>query len=172
MKPIMKPDEAERAFIKARYNVSSEELASRISAAPDIGGSLLAGLNAFMEQKMTTNSLQAWREMGDIYFQDAQQQPELSERSRTDAAFDACYMYARCIVGKKSELYDHPDTSIFVLAAAELGWYHCVLRPARQHVYARNNRLRVASQLEALLELAFRLKGALDAGAPSNEGTP
>lgn len=162
MEPGTTPDEAERAFMTARYNVSNEELAERTTAAPDMGGSLLVELNKCMEQKMTTKGMQAWRQLGDIHLQDAQQ-PELSRRSRTDAAFDACYMYARCIVGKKSELYDHPDTSIFVLAAAELGWYHCVLRPARQHVYARNNRLRIASQYDMLLALALRLKGALDA---------
>jgi len=165
------PDEAERAFMTARYDVSNEQLAERTAAAPDIGGSLLVGLNAFMEQKITANSFQAWRQMGDIHLQDARQ-PEMSGRSRTDAAFDACYMYARCIVGEKSKLYDHPDTSIFVLAAAELGWYHCVVRPARKHVYARDNPLRDASQFEALLALALRLKGAFDSGGASEKGPP
>lgn len=162
MKPVTTPGEAEQAFMTARYNVSTEQLAERTCAAPDMGGSLLAGLNAFMQRKITKNSQQAWRELGDIHLQNTRQ-PELFERSRTDAAFDACYMYARCIVGEKSELYHHPDTSKWVLAAAELGWYHCVLRPARQHVYARDNPLRVASQFEVLMMLALGLKGALGA---------
>ena len=98
-----------------------------------MGGSLLVALNAFMKRKMTQNSLQAWRKKGDLHLQNARQ-PELCERSQTDAAFDACYMYARCIAGEKSELRSHSDTSILVLVAAKLGWHHCVLRPARQHV--------------------------------------
>ena len=126
-----------------------------------MGGSLLVALNAFMKRKMTQNSLQAWRKKGDLHLQNARQ-PELCERSQTDAAFDACYMYARCIAGEKSELRSHSDTSILVLVAAKLGWHHCVLRPARQHVYALNNRLRVASQFEVLMMLALRLKNALD----------
>jgi len=165
------PDEAERAFMTARYDLSKEELAERTAGAADMGGSLIEGLNAFMEQKLTLNSLRAWRQMGDIYLQDARQ-PELSARGRTDAAFDACYMYARCIVGEKSALYTHPDRSIFVLAATVLSWDDRVLRPARKHVYARNNPLRVASQFEVLMILALRLKGAFDAGAAFNEGPP
>ena len=165
------PDEAERAFMTARYDVSNEELAERTAGAADTGGLLLEGLNAFMEQKMTAKGTGTWRELGDIHLQDARQ-PELSVRSRTDAAFDACYMYARCIVGKKSELYDHPDTPIFVLAAAELGWYHSVLRPARKHVYERDNPLREASQFDVLLALALQSKSALDAGGAYDEGPP
>ena len=124
-----------------------------------------------MPELCITKCLEAWRQVGDIHLRDAQQ-PELSGRSRTDAAFDACYMYSRCIVGEKSELYTHPDTSIFVLAVAELGWYHCVLRPARQHVYARDNPLRDASQFDVLLALALRLKDALGADGVSPEGPP
>jgi len=171
MKPITTPDESERAFMTARYEVSNEELAKRTTAASDMGGSLLAGLNAFMEQKMTAKGTTSWRELGDIHLQDARQ-PELSGRSRTDAAFDACYIYTRCIVGKKSGLYDHPNASVFVLAAAELGWLDSVLRPARQHVHERDNPLRDASQFDALLALALRLKGALDASGVSAEGPP
>ena len=169
MKPVTTPDEAERAFMTARYGAGDEELAERTAGAANMGGSLLAVLNAFMEQKMTAKGTKTWRELGDIHLQDAQQ-PELSERGRTDTAFDACYMYARCIVGEKSELYTHPDRSIFVLAATALGWDDRVLRPARKHVYARDNPLRDASQFEALLELALRLKGALDASGASAEG--
>lgn len=151
------PDEAERAFMTARYDVSNEQLAERTAAAPDIGGSLLVGLNAFMEQKMTAKGTKTWREMGDIHLQDAQQ-PELSERGRTDAAFDACYTYVLCIVGEKSELYTHPDRSIFVLAATALGWDDRVLRPARKHVYARDNSLRDANQFDVLLAHLVRKK--------------
>ena len=158
-------------LMTARCDVSNEQLADRTTAAPDMGGSLLVGLNAFMEQKMTAKGMKNWREMGNIHLRDAQQQ-ELSERGRTDAAFDACYMFARCIVGEKSELYKHPDRSIFVLAATALGWDDRVLRPARKHVHARDNPLRDASQFEALLELALRLKGALDASGASAEGPP
>ncbi|WP_157040521.1 hypothetical protein [Polaromonas naphthalenivorans] len=118
---------------------------------------------------MTIKGMQAWRELGDIHLQDARQ-PELSRRSRTDAAFDVCYMYARCIVGEKSELYDHPDASIFVLAATQLGWMDSVLRPARQHVHERDEPLRVASQYDVLLTLALRLMGALGADRIPAEG--
>ena len=62
MEPDTTPDEAERAFMTARYDVSNEQLAERTAAAPDMGGSLLTGLNAFMQQKITANSLQAWRQ--------------------------------------------------------------------------------------------------------------
>ena len=171
MEPDTTPDEAERAFMTARYDVSNEQLAERTAAAPDMGGSLLTGLNAFMQQKITANSLQAWRHMGDIYLQDARQ-PELSTRGRTDAVFDACYMYARCIVGEKSELYTHPDRSIFLLAATALGWDDRVLRPVRKHVYARDNPLRDASQFDVLLALALRLKGALGVDDVPSEGPP
>ena len=171
MEPDTTPYVAKRAFVTARYNVSNKELAERMADAPDMGGSLLVGLNAFMEQKMTAKGMKNWREMGNIHLRDAQQQ-ELSERGRTDAAFDACYMFARCIVGEKSELYKHPDRSIFVLAATALGWDDRVLRPARKHVYARDNPLRDASQFDALMALALRLKDALDAdGIPAESDT-
>lgn len=155
----------------ARYDMSNEELAERTAGAADMGGSLLEGLNAFMEQKLTAKCTKTWRELGDIHLRYAQQ-PELSTRGRTDAAFDACYMYARCIVGEKSELYTHPDRSIFVLAATALGWDDRVLRLARKHVYARDNPLRDASQLDSLMALALRLKDALDAdGIPAESDT-
>ena len=161
------PDEAECAFMNARYDVSNEELAERTAGGADMGCSLLEGLNALLEQKMTAKGMKTWRELGDIHLRDAQQ-PELSMRGRTDAAFDACYLYARCIVGEKSELYTHPDRSIFVLSATALGWDDRVLRPARKHVYARDNPLRDASQFDVLLALALRLKGALGAdGIPT-----
>ena len=171
MKPITTPDETESDIMTARYDVSDEKLAERTAAVPDIGGSLLAELNAFMEQKMTVKGTKTWREVGDIHLQDARQ-PELSERRRTDAAFDACYIYACCIVGQKSELYTHPDRSIFVLAATELGWDDCVLRPARKHVHTRDNPLHEAIQLEVLLVLALRLKSALSSDDVPSEGPP
>ena len=171
MKLVNTTDEAERAFMMARYGAGDEELAKRTAGAADLGGSLLAELNAFMGQKMTVKGTKTWRELGDIHLQDARQ-PELSERIRTDAAFDACYRYTCCIVGKKSELYTHPDRSIFVLAATELGWDDCVLRPARKHVHTRDNPLREAIQLEVLLVLALRLKSALSSDDVPSEGPP
>ena len=171
MEPDTTPYVAKRAFVTARYNVSNKELAERMADAPDMGGSLLVGLNAFMEQKMTEKCTKTWREMGNIHLRDTQQQ-ELSQRGRTDAAFDACYLYARSIVGEKSELYTHPDRSIFVLAATELGWDDRVLRPARKHVYVRDNPLRDISQFDVLLALALRLKGALAADDVYSEGPP
>lgn len=171
MKPITAPNEAERAFMTARCGVSNEELAERTAGAVDMGGSLLEALNAFMEQKLNAKGMKTWRQVGDIHLQDAEQ-PELSTRGRTDAAFDACYMYARGIVGERSELYSHPDASIFVLAAAELGWDDSVLRTARKHVYARDNPLREASQFDVLMALALRLKDALGADDVPSEGPP
>ncbi|OOG58190.1 hypothetical protein B0E49_04260 [Polaromonas sp. C04] len=117
-----------------------------------------------MEKKMTTEKIEAWRRLGDVYLQDARQ-PELSMRSRADAAFDACYMYARCVVGEHSELYKHPDESVLTLACAELGWVHSVLRPVRQHLHRRFEPLRDGSEFDVLMALALRLKeaaGALD----------
>ena len=161
----MTPDEkAERAYMEERYNVSGEELVARINAAPDMGGALLVELSEFMEKKMTAEKLEAWRRLGDVYLQDAHQ-AELSMRSRADAAFDACYMYARCVVGEHSELYRHPDESVLTLACAELGWVHSVLRPVRQHLHRRFEPLRDGSQFDVLMALALRLKeaaGALD----------
>ena len=171
MKLVTTSDEAERAFMMARYGAGDEELAERTASAADMRDSLLAGLNAFMEQKMTVKGTKTWRELGDIHLQDARQ-PELSAPSRTDAAFDAWYVYACCIVGKKSELYTHPDRSIFVLAATELGWDDRVLRPARKHVHARDNPLREAIQLEVLMVLALRLKSALGSDDVPSEGPP
>ena len=171
MKLVTTSDEAARAFMMARYGAGDEELAKRTAGAADLGGSLLAELNAFMGQKMTVKGTKTWRELGDIHLQDARQ-PELSAPSRTDAAFDAWYIYACCIVGKKSELYTHPDRSIFVLAATELGWDDRVLRPARKHVHARDNPLREASQFDVLMTLALRLRGALGTVGVPSEGPP
>lgn len=161
-------DEAERDYLLARYNVSDKELAARTTAAPCLGGSLLVELNEFLGMKVSIQKIHAWREAADICLRDAQYEG-LSITGRADAAFDACYLYARCIVGEKSELYTHPDTSIFVLAAAELGWFHYVLRPARQHVYERDKPLRDGSQFDVLMALAVRLKRAIDADAISGE---
>lgn len=164
----MTPDETERAYMQARYNVSDEELVARMNTASDMGGSLLVELNEFMEKAMTTEKIQAWREAGDIYLQDAQYEC-LSMPSRADAAFDACYMYARCIVGDKSELYSHPDTSVLNLAATELGWDFSVLRPVRQHLYRRYEPLRDGSQFDVLLALAVELKGAINTAGIQTE---
>ena len=109
---------------------------------------------------MSTQKIQAWRHAADICLRDAQYEC-LSMSGRTDAAFDSCYLYARCVVGEKSELYTHPDASIFVLAATELGWFHCVLRPARQHVYKRDKPPRDGSQFDVLMALAVRLERAI-----------
>ena len=144
------------------YNVSDTELAARTAAASSMGGSLLVELNEFVEMKMSTQIIQAWRHAADICLRDAQYEG-LSMTGRADAAFDACYLYARCVVGEKSELFAHPDASIFVLAAAELGWLHCLLRPARQHVYERDKPLRDGSQFDTLMALAVRLEHAIGA---------
>jgi hypothetical protein len=111
------------------YNVSDTELSARTAATPSMGGSLLVELNEFVEMKMSTQKFQAWRNAADISLGEAQYEG-LSMSGRADAAFDACYLYARCVVGEKSELYTHPDASLFVLATAELGWFDSVLRPA------------------------------------------
>ncbi len=157
-------EKAEQAYLQARYNVTEEQLVARINAAPDMGGALLVELNELMEKKMTTEKIEAWRQLGDVYLQDARQEV-LSMPSRADAAFDASYMYARCVVGERSELYRHPDPVVLNLAAAELGWVHSVLRPVRQHLYMRYEPLRDGSKFDVLMALALRLKeaaGALD----------
>lgn len=117
---------------------------------------------------MTTEKIETWRKLGDVYLQDAYQ-PELSEPRRADAAFDACYMYARCIVGDRSELYSHPDTSVLNLAAVELGWDFSMLRPVRQHLYKRHEPLRGGSQFPVLLALAVQLQDAINASGISTE---
>ena len=160
----MAPNEKdEQANLQARYNVTDEQLVAHINAAPDMGGSLLVELSEFMEKKLTAEKIEAWRRIGDVYLQDARQEV-LSMCSRADAAFDAAYMYARCIVGEKSELYEHPDPAVLNLAAAELGWVHSVLRPVRQHLYRRDDPLRDGIQFDVLMALAVRLKEA--AGVP------
>ena len=41
-------EQAERAFMEARNNVSDTELVARINAAPDMGGAMLVELSEFM----------------------------------------------------------------------------------------------------------------------------
>lgn len=166
----MKPDEKnERADREARYEISDADLVARVTAAPGIGGSLLLQLVEYMAMRMKSDKIEAWRQLGDVYLQDAQQ-PELSMRSRADAAFDACYMYACCVVGEHSELYKHPDAAVLTLACAELGWRHSVLRPVHQYLHRRFEPLRDGSQFSVLMALALRLKeaaGALDKASSS-----
>jgi len=111
---------------------------------------------------MTTQSVESWRQVGDICLKDARQ-PELSKRGRADAAFDACCMYARCILGAKSERPEHPDPSVLNAAAAELRWAVSVMRPARQHLYRRYVPLRKDRYYHALMVLALQLKAAASA---------
>ena len=118
---------------------------------------------------MTTQNVESWRQVGDICLKDAQQ-PELSRRSRADAAFDASYMYARCILGAKSERPEHPDPSVLNAAAAELRWAVSVIRPARQHLYNRYAPLRDDRHYDTLMALALQLKAAASADIISAGG--
>ena len=118
---------------------------------------------------MTTQNVESWRQVGDICLKGAQQ-PELSKRSRADAVFDASYMYARCILGAKSEQPEHPDSSGLDAAAAQLRWAGSVMCPARQHLYRRYAPLRDDRYDDALLALALQLKAAASAGIISAGG--
>lgn len=162
-------DEAKVALLKSRYKVSNEELTRYTTVSTERGGSLLVELNEFRRNAMTTQSVESWRQVGDICLKDAQQ-PELSKRGRADAAFDACHMYARCILGAKSERPEHPDPSVLNAAAAELRWAVSVMRPARRHLYKRYAPLRDDPHYDALLALALQLKGAASAGIISAGG--
>ncbi len=44
-------DAAEQAFMHERYNLSAEELAARVRAAPDQGGAMLVQLREFGESR-------------------------------------------------------------------------------------------------------------------------
>ena len=118
---------------------------------------------------MTTKNVESWRHVGDICLKDARQ-PALSKRSRSDAAFDACYMYARCILGEESERPEHPDPSVLNDAAAELHWAVSVMRPARQHLYKRYAPLRDDRYYDALMALVLQLEAAASADGISAGG--
>lgn len=45
-------EQAERAFMEARNNVSDTELVARINAAPDMGGAMLVELSEFMANRL------------------------------------------------------------------------------------------------------------------------
>lgn len=162
-------DEAEVALLKSRYKVSNEERIRYTTVTTERCGALFVEHEEFRRNAMTTHSVESWRQVGDICLKDAQQ-PELSKRGRADAAFDACYMYARCILGAKSARPEHPDPSVLDAAAAQLRWAVLVMRPARQHLYKRYAPLRDDGHYDALLALALRLKAAASADGISAGG--
>ncbi|MDR3453167.1 MAG: hypothetical protein P4L96_10240 [Rhodoferax sp.] len=96
-------------------------------------------------------------ELAEAYFKDAQYQG-LSVRSRADAAFDACYMYALVLLGPSSAGRRHPDPEVLVLAAETLGWSRADIEPAVERLKERDEPLRDGSRYEKLIALARRLR--------------
>ena len=98
--------------------------------------------------------------MAEAYFKDALYEG-LSLRSRADAAFDACYVYAMALLGPDSQGRPHPHPDILHRAAEKLGWPQSAMEPAVQQLHARDDPLRDGSRFESLMVLARRIRGAI-----------
>ena len=112
-----------------------------------------------MTRDMKTESRQRM-EMAEAYFKDAQYK-DLSLRSRADAAFDACYVYAMLLLGPDCQGRPHPHSDILLRAAEKLGWPQSDMEPAVQQLHERDEPLRDGSRYEKLLALARRLRQVL-----------
>lgn len=105
---------------------------------------------------MTTTKLETFRAMAEAYLRDAQREQN-SERTRVDCAFDAVYMYCRCVLAGADEGREHPDVSVLQDAAAALGWRVEAMAVALAY---HRRRLEPACQARysQLVALALRLK--------------
>ena len=90
---------------------------------------------------MSTTDFEAFRSTAETYLDEALCE-ELSLRIRTDAAFDACYMYCR--------------------AAERLGWSAEVMTTAIGYLDDWHAPMRGNNRYDQLLAIALRLKEALD----------
>lgn len=95
--------------------------------------------------------------MAEDWFKEAQYEG-LSIRTRADAAFDACYVYAMVLLGPESQGRPHPHPDILLRAAERLGWPQSVMKPAVLQLHERDEPLRDGSRYEKLLALARRLR--------------
>lgn len=180
----MKPDEEERAGMAARNNPSDAELVARLNAVPDTGGKLIVELSDFMalrtkdaklnlatESPVPAAQAKAWRAMASTCMQEARYEG-LSIRGRADAAFDAVYFYAMCLVGPNVLARQHPHVDILLNAADRLCWPQEAMRAAVNYLPERDEPLRDGRRFDGLMTLALRLKDAINLdGDPAESHT-
>jgi hypothetical protein len=121
-----------------------------------------------LETKMTPERLAAIRAQADAYLRDAQRE-ENSDATRADCAFDAVYMFCRCIMAGQDEGLQHPHVGVLAVAAERLGWSPAQMGPALTYIEYRDSDERLArprgtaltqSTRETLVRLAETLKAA------------
>lgn len=108
---------------------------------------------------MTPEKLESFRVMAEVCLRDAQYEG-LSAPRRADAAFDAVYMYCRCILKGADEGREHPQASVLLEAAAALKWPVEDIAVALERLDERLEPLRDGARYPELIALALRLKAA------------
>ena len=112
---------------------------------------------------ITPEKIEIFRNMAHDWLKDAQYE-ELSPRTRADAAFDAAYMYCRVVMAGADEALTHPHEGVLMGAADRLGWSPELMATARLYLDERDDPFRGANRQIELLEIALRLKAAVETG--------
>ena len=82
---------------------------------------------------MSTTEFETFRSTADAYLDEALHE-ELSLRIRTDAAFDAAYMYCRFVMAGADKCLENPHLEVLTGAAERLGWSAEVMTTAIQYL--------------------------------------
>ena len=109
----------------------------------------------------TPETVQRYRTMAAACLRDALQ-PEMSIGGRSNAAFDAGYMYCRIVMAGDDGALQHPTHLVLIDAWSRLGFQSSDLQPAVRHLrnwYAHEAELQGA-EYDALVALAWRLEAA------------
>lgn len=174
---VFTAEAAHKAFAPLKP-LSREEVAARnerliqhVSTHPRFAFEAVCATFAYLktlETKMTPERLAAIRAQADAYLRDAQRE-ENSDATRADCAFDAVYMFCRCIMAGQDEGLQHPHVGVLAVAAERLGWSPAQMGPALTYIEYRDSDERLArprataltqSTRETLVRLAETLKAA------------
>lgn len=112
---------------------------------------------------ITPEKIEIFRNLADVWLKDAQY-GELSPRTRADAAFDAAYMYCRVVMAGADEALTHPHQGVLLGAAERLGWGPQLMTTALLYLAERDDPFRGTNWQDELLEIALRLKAAIETG--------
>jgi hypothetical protein len=122
---VMDDDERELLdSLRARDNVSDEELVARINAAPDMGGAMLVELSQFMERRAQREQERAsvgerQMRLSDVYLRDARDEQN-SMRGRIDLAWESGYLALLAVLPDGELPTEHPSYDAIARAYAIL----------------------------------------------------
>jgi hypothetical protein len=84
----------------------------------------------------------------------------LSKILCTDAAFDAAYMFCRCVMNGSDDALEHPHQDVLTGAAMGLGWDPVVMKVAAHYLQDWHWPYRGEGRYDQLMALALMLEAA------------